>query len=475
MHATENKNRDLAPLLKAARLFPPAGGVFLVGGCVRDLLIGEQPADYDLAVSGQPESYAEKLARKHGGRPIALGPSRHRIFRVVAGKRVFDVSPLAGDAITADLQNRDFTFNAMAFDLSGQVLIDPADGLGDLENRVVRMVSPTALADDPLRQLRAFRLAAQLGGRIDPQTLDAITTAASAIATCAGERIRAELLKLFAASNSADILAQMAESGLLHAVVPELLPLKDCQQNTHHSFDVWTHTLAAYRHLEATVATNTRIESKALTGRAVSTIHESGRTGLLKMALLLHDVGKPATRSVDRQGQIHFYGHGRRGAFVSAAVCRRLKFSRRETDYISTIIKSHNRPLFLFLLNAENKLSNRAVTRFFIQCGKITPDILLHATADFAGKRPTPEADSTAFNGFAETLLDRYYDTHAQRAALPGLLTGHDLASVFSLPPSPLYKKILARVETARLAGEISDKNQALALVRRLLEGVDLP
>ncbi len=495
MQSTENDIQTPSRLLKAARLFPSTHGAFLVGGCVRDLLADKQPADYDLAVSGRPEAYARQLADKHGGRPVAIGPARHQIFRIVAFDRVFDISPLVGDSIEADLKNRDFTINAMAFDLAGQVLIDPENGLADLKSRIIKMVSPNAFTDDPLRQLRAFRLAAQFQCRIEAQTRLAIKTSAGLLKTCAGERIRAELLKLLMFSGAADTLMQMVDCGLLFDIIPELAPLAGCRQNVHHSFDAWTHTLAACRQMEAIIEPVNPDGNYALIRRAAAQMKDSNRVGLLKLALLLHDIGKPATRSTDAKGQVHFYGHGRRGVKIAAEVCRRLKCSRRETDYISGIIKNHNRPLFLFQLHAENRLSDRAVTRFFIQCGEMTPDILLHAAADFAGKRHaapdfagkrhaapdfagkrhTPGTDLSDFTSFIESLLDRYLNTHTRRVAGHALLTGHDLMTAFGLSPSPLFKKLLTRVETARLAGEISEKQQALALVRRLLNRTDQP
>ena len=265
----------------------------------------------------------------------------------------------------------------------------------------------------------------------------------------------------------------MAECGLLFAIIPELAPLQACRQNTHHQFDAWTHTLAAVGHLEVLTDPGLAGAGRNLLGQAA--LYRRGRAGLLKLALLLHDLGKPATRSVDAAGRIHFYGHEHRSADISENICRRLKFSRRETRYLYGIIRRHLRPLLLFNLYTENRLSGRAVTRFFVQCGTWMPDILLHAAADFAGKQAEPKADLEAFTSFTVDLIDRYRNIHAPRAAKPGLLTGRDLITAFGLTPSPLFKKILARVETARLAGEISDRQQALDLVRRMLDRRDTP
>ncbi len=469
MHTDTIEKEAYQRLARTAGLLPPAGTAFLVGGCVRDLLCGRQPADLDVAVSGQPEAYARQVAQRHGGRPIPIGPAEHRVFRVNTADRIFDITPLWGDSITADLGNRDFTINAMAFDITRGMLVDPQNGLADLRKRVLKAISARAFSNDPLRMLRAFRLGAQFECAIENQTRRWISAAAASIDTCAGERIRAELLKLFSLPGSLDTLVQMADTGLLFAIIPELKPLIGCHQNHHHSFDVWNHTLAAYYQLESLEAAPTENDRPGtLLLRAATRVEDLGRTALLKLAILLHDIGKPPTRSKDDQGHIHFYGHGRRGYRLANNICERLKCSKREREYLAGVVKNHNRPLFLFLLHQENRMSNRAVTRFFMQCDDAAPDILLHAVADFAGKRENPTRAGDAFSQFAETLLQRYFGLHVHRQTQPGLLNGRDLIDTLGLSPSPVFKKILARVETARLAGEIADKPTALALARRL-------
>lgn len=460
-------------LFQAARLLPTQAGVYLVGGCVRDLLLGQPPADYDLAVSGSPEAYARLLAAKFGGRPIAIGPDRHRLFRVVAGSRIFDLSPLVGSGIVEDLKNRDFTINAMAFDLAERNLVDPLDGLHDLHAKVLKMASPRAFVNDPLRQLRTFRLAAQFRCRIEDATLAAVKKLTGRIQTCAGERIRTELFKLLAFSGSTQFVEQMADCGLLFDIFPELEALQNCRQNEHHSFDVWTHTLAACRRLENFLAPEAPDKTTATIQRAAAHVQHRKEVGLLKMALLLHDVGKPATRSEDAGGKIHFYGHGRRGAVLATDICSRLKCSRAEGDFIGTVVRLHNRPLFLYLLQARNRLSDRAVTRFFIHSKDLAPALLIHAIADYAGKRSAPGKDLDRYIRFIESLLTRYFDTHTHLQAEPALLTGQDLIADFGLVPSPLFKKLLEKVETARLAGEIQDRQQALDLVSTLLDQGD--
>jgi tRNA nucleotidyltransferase/poly(A) polymerase len=266
------------------------------------------------------------------------------------------------------------------------------------------------------------------------------------------------------------MLEQMANCGLLQVIIPEIAPLQACLQNEHHSFDVWTHTVSACKALEALIAGDMPGTDAKSFQPAMARLNRSDHVGLLKLALLLHDIGKPVTRSADSAGRVHFCGHGRRGSSMAVNICRRLKLSRRETDYVCSVIRHHNRPLFLFRLHTTNQLSQRAVTRFYVHAGRLTPDVLLHAVADFFGKHPSPGNDFYRFAAFAGTLLDQYLEIHTRRSATPELLTGHDLISELGLAPSPLFKKILSRVEEARLAGEITDKKQALDLARHLIE-----
>ncbi|HMA66177.1 MAG TPA: hypothetical protein VKO20_00025, partial [Desulfosalsimonadaceae bacterium] len=232
------------------KFIPREPGLFLVGGTVRDALLGGEPTDFDIAAAPPCGAVARRIAEKTGSRVAAIGKSGAYVYRIVAGNLRFDIAPIQGGSIEADLQRRDFTVNAMAWDLYRQKLLDPADGQTDLEKKYIRMLGENNLLADPLRMLRAYRLAAALGFRLERQTKTAIRRHARRITEAAGERIHDELMKMLACRRSLPWLREMDAAGLLTAIFPELQALKDCRQNNRHAFNAFSHTLEAFSHLE---------------------------------------------------------------------------------------------------------------------------------------------------------------------------------------------------------------------------------
>jgi poly(A) polymerase len=183
---------------------------------------------------------------------------------------------------------------------------------------------------------------------------------------------------------------------------------------------------------------------------------------------LLHDIGKPASKTLGRDQRIHFYGHGQKSADQALDICLRLKFSRRAVQYIDFIIRNHLRPLFLFVAGQKQNLKHKGMVRFFRKCGSLTPDLLVHTMADIMGKSRTSTTRDADFIGFARETLDLFFQEYGPRASLPPLITGHDLIKELGLQPSPLFKLVLRRVEEARVTGNIHTKEEALALARQM-------
>ncbi|NIV98477.1 hypothetical protein GWN26_04730, partial [Candidatus Saccharibacteria bacterium] len=238
------------------KIFPQTPGAFIVGGSIRDLFCGRSPVDYDVAVLGDPIKFARQIERSTNGRMVELGKTDHKIIRVVSKKHIIDVSSIKEASIEKDLQTRDFTINAMAYDLSSNRLIDPVGAQRDLKNKTVRMVSKDIFKRDPVRLLRAYRIAAEFQFEIEPQTKAAIQKHAALIQQSAGERVRAEFFKMLQCTGFHPYLSQMADSMLLFAFLPELAALKQCRQNRHHEFNVFDHTLHAFFHLEGLLGSN---------------------------------------------------------------------------------------------------------------------------------------------------------------------------------------------------------------------------
>jgi len=451
-----------------SNIFPKTQGAYIIGGSIRDLLLGRTPADYDIAVLGNPEKFADHMAHKTNGHLVEMGKPGQRIIRVVAENNIVDISPVNGLTIEDDLHQRDFTINAMAYDLSTGKIIDVLGGLQDLEEKKVAMVSKQVFKKDPIRLLRAFRMGACLGFDIEAQTGSAIAREAAIIQESAGERIRLELFKIFETHKSHYYLSQMAEAGLLTSIFPELGNLKECLQNRHHCYDVFEHSIKAYGHLEEMLNNPDNFLPAGL-HRGIADIDRQ-KAIFLKCAILLHDIGKPATKSLDNGGYARFYGHARKGADMAKSISKRFKFATRERNFIDFIIRNHTRPLSLCSAQQNKTLTPKGLTRFFMKCKDNTPYLLLHTIADIKGKQDKANAENKAFITFVKGMIDEYFAEFSPKSKTQPLITGHDLIEEFGLTPSPLFKKILNLAEEARLSNTIGSKPEALKLVKNFLK-----
>ncbi len=451
---------------------PPTPRAYLVGGAVRDLLLQRHPVDVDVAVDGDAAAFAGTMADRLGARVIPLGKPGQVTYRVTARGILIDITGLAGESLESDLKRRDFTVNAMAYDLHDHQLIDLLDGRGDIEAGRIRMVAEQAFVDDPLRLLRAFRMAAVLDFAIESRTLAAIQRHAHRIQHPAGERLRTELLQLLACPDSAPQIRTMSDSRLLTRLIPEMAPMQDCGQNAHHDFDVYTHTLEAYAALEACLATAGRLAGE-LAKRYQQPPYRRSAAAILKYALLLHDIGKPATRKVDTNGEAHFYGHSRRSAEMAEAVHTRLRLSKTESEQARTIIAHHDRPLNLLSAHRAENLSRKGINRLFRDCDPWTPEVLLHALGDTQGKKEAPDADLETALSFIKDLIRDYFDRYRPLAARRPLVGGRDLMARFDLKPSALVGDLIKTVEEERLAGRITTREEALAHAARYLAKQD--
>jgi poly(A) polymerase len=444
------------------------GHAYLVGGSVRDLMLGRQPADYDIAVDQDSQGFANRIATRLGARAILLGHGANAIHRVAAKTVCVDTAVMKGADIYSDLRARDFTINSMACSLEHGDIIDPFDGCSDLNNRIVRMVTHNAFDDDPLRLIRAYRMAAELDFSIEAKTRSAITERCLRIQEPAGERIRNELSRIMATPASHAHITAMADTGMLEALFPELIALRTCRQNQFHTHNAWDHTLSAYGALEAVMSNPGTYLPNSAVGFVQSLDHT--HRVLLKLAILLHDIGKPGAAQTDPDGIIHFHGHPGGSALLADGICQRLRLSRKLSDGVVSIVRHHDDPLALFLtLGRDGHISPRAVGRFFRKNAPLGPSLLIHALADELGKgdHRIPSEETPA--AFITSLLRRYFEEIRPRLERHALLTGRDLIDHFALAPSPLIGRLLEAVEEANLAGELHNRQQALDLVRELI------
>ncbi len=448
--------------------FSEIGRVYLVGGSLRDRILSVRSNDYDFAVRGNARALAERVAIKLGVRSVQMGKADKAVYRVVSGNKVLDFSPLHGDTIDDDLKSRDFTVNGLGFDLSSQTLIDPVEGLRDIRSRTIRLISEDAILTDPLRMLRAFRLAAVLDFEISPQTLSVIKEHAALIAQSAGERIRAELFGMAEADRSYPHLRQMSEVGLLIRLIPELGPCRDCPCDDH-GHNLFDHVMETYEHMEFVLRQYPRIWPEYVEPMR-SYLEHGNRKVLLRWAALLHDLGKPATRRMDAAGKVRYLAHEQEGVLIAGSLCSRLRMSGQERAYLELVVGSHLLPLHLFVARQRGSLTTRSLARFVRKYEDQSIGLLVHSMADQRAKAGRSTEVQEAFATFLNEIFRRYFNEFQPTMKAPRLITGKDLIEHFRLKPSELFGKLLQKVEDARLNQEIETREEALRLVAMLLD-----
>jgi tRNA nucleotidyltransferase/poly(A) polymerase len=486
---------ELPPLVSRVRAQLPADRpAWLVGGAVRDILLRRPVRDFDFVVAGDALACARSVANALGAVFYTLDAER-AVGRVVLaqpdGRITLDISSLRGADLLADLTARDFTLNALAVDLAHPAsLIDPLHGERDLRTRLIRTCSPTAIADDPLRAIRAVRLAAELRFRIDKATLAQVRAEAQALAGISSERRRDELLRCIDGPRPAAAIRSLDVLGLLPALIPELPALHGVTQSPPHVYDVWEHTLTVLDRLGDVLAAldpvyNIEAVSDVTLGLAslrlgrhrqalgqhlaASLNSDHPLRTLLLLASLLHDIGKPATRVVEPSGRIRFFDHDQLGARLTQVRLTGLRFSTDEAARASAIVAHHLRPLNLA---SETGVSRRAIYRYFRQTGPAGVDVVLLSLADFLGTygdSPPPVDEWNRLLDVCSQLLRAYFETPAENLRPPILLTGDDLIAEFGLQPGPALGKLLSELREAQAAGEVLDRPAATAWVRAYL------
>ena len=461
-----------APVALARRALEGGEDAWIVGGAIRDAALGREVTDLDLAVAGDPAAAAKAIAREGDGSAFELS-AEFGTWRTVAPDRSWqiDATALRGETIEADLAARDFTVGAVAVPLGGGERLDPYGGLADLEGGFLRAVGPRSFAEDPLRLLRAARLAAELGLAVDPGTAALARAEAARAADPAGERRLAELRLLVGGADPLRGLALLDELGLTAVVLPELEALRGVGQGPNHHLDVHGHTLAVLGHaLEVEddlerFAGERAAEVAALLAEPLA--DEMTRGTALRFGALLHDVGKPATRG-EQGGYVTFIGHDRDGAEIVGGLCARLRASRRLTNHLQALTRHHLRLGFLV---HEAPLPPRRVHEYLRATEPVAADVTLLTVADRLSARgsgpfATPEAIE-AHLVLARQMLAAALDWRRDGPPTP-LLRGDELAAELGIEEGPELGELLAELEAAQYAGEVTTRAEAVERARRL-------
>lgn len=477
----------------------PKQEIYLVGGAVRDLLLNRSSRDFDFAVPANGIPLARRIANVLDADFMILDAERDTGRVIVTntdGTRTYlDFATYRGGTLEEDLRARDFTINAIAFDLQAQTLIDPLNGASDLQIKSIRACSPTSLQDDPVRILRAIRQAAAFGLKIQPETRKAMKQAAPLLSTISPERLRDELFKILDGPKPDASLRALEMLGVLPHLLSELSALKGVGQSAPHIYNVWEHTLRVLAYLEDILsalapgynADNTNDLFTGLLTLRIGRFREqfaahfaealnmdrSVRATLL-FAALYHDVEKPATSSIDETGRIRFFDHDVMGARTASSRAEAFNLSNDEIQRIDQIVKNHMRFHFFTsrMEGDRQEPSRKAIYRFFRDSDEAAVDLVLLGLADLRGTYGhtlTQETWAAALD-VARILLENYWEKREETISPPRLLDGNDLMSELKLEPGRIIGQLLEAIREGQATGRIETREQAFDFAREQLK-----
>ena len=438
---------------RLARVFTAAGHeLYLVGGVVRDLLLGRPVTDLDYTTSAHPDE-TKRLGQEAGADSIyTVGEAFGTIGLVFAGVTVEittyrtewyptpDRRPTVrfGESLLEDLARRDFTVNAMAVHAVTGDLVDPYGGLRDLERRLIRAVGDPRerFREDPLRILRAARFAAQLGFDVEAETRAAMRELAAELQRVSIERIAMELNRLLVAPEPDRGLELLRETGLLPYVLPELVPLAEDVADRRHK-DIWRHTLQVVRQSPPRLA--------------------------VRWAALLHDAAKPMTRTIDEQGEVHFFGHEVKGAELARKALRRLRQEKALTERVARLVELHLRPAAY-----DETWTDSAVRRLMVEAGDLLEDLLDLVAADVTSARAWRRREARERIERLRAHIRRL-EEEAALAQIKSPLDGNELMAIFGLPPGRWIAEVKNYLRDLVIEGQLApgDKETARLLAEQ--------
>jgi tRNA nucleotidyltransferase/poly(A) polymerase len=452
------------PGLEGVRALAPVPDAWLVGGSVRDLMLGREVVDVDLIVEADPAAAARSLARTAGGAPFPLS-DRHGAWRVVRDGHTVDITRSHGP-VTDDLARRDFTINAMAVPLAGGDVLDPHGGRADLEAGRLRAVSDQVFADDPLRLLRLARLAHELGFSVDPEAERLARRDAHLADRPSGERVLTEIRRLLEPDHPEEGVRLLDRLGVLDVVLPEAAAMRGVGQSQFHHLDVFEHTLkvldaaadvsAHPEYYLRDAAEPVRAALDAEVGNGFT-----GHTGV-RLAVLFHDIEKPATRTLSPEGWVGFMGHDRLGADTATRVLERWRASHALIRFCRVLVAEHLRLGFLV---RERPFDRRTAYRYMQATEPYAYESIVLSLADrlaTRGVRARQEYVRAHVEAAVELiLLVRELESEDREP----LLRGDEIAKLAGVS-GPQIGDLVARLAEEQAARTVTTREEAIALVR---------
>lgn len=459
----EDKNSQII-----LELLPEKAEVYIVGGYLRDYVLNIKTYDIDYALIGVDIiEFAQKFAKKTEGHFVLLD-EENEIARVVMPdkKHYVDFAKCVGKSITEDLSRRDFSINAMAYDIKKHEWINLYKSLDDIKNKTIRIFDVQNILDDPLRILRAYRFASKYDFKIDENSQEILNTHYKLMNknNIAKERIQVEFLKLLEGEHSAEILQIMKNNKFLYELFDELELQEDVPPNPHHHLKLIDHSIETVKQLEHLIKDEPEWVQQHLNQDFIPTI---SRFAFLKLATLLHDLGKPQTWEIDSEsGRHRFIKHDEIGAKMAQKMLKKLKYSNNQIKYIAKLIKHHIYPSHLL----QSESTEKAILRMFRRLESETIDIILLAKADrlsAKGEDITEAIIEKNMSGLCE-LLEKYKAEKETLQPLEKLISGDEIMKILNIKADKNLGNIIKELKEAQLSGEVITKDDAIKFLLNL-------
>jgi poly(A) polymerase len=469
---------NLNKLINEINILSQGYDVYVVGGFVRDMLLKRKHKDIDLAVNKDAYKYSKKLAAAFKSRLVTLDQTS-QTYRIILKNNVvanIDVSRFYGKTIQEDLQARDFTINAIAFNLKyfenfkKHIILPNKSALKDLKSKTINTVSAKSFRADPLRMLRAFRFVAEFGFKFSKKILQQIKQNAKLISKVAPERIKNEFFRVLAVKKSVVLTSEMDKCGLLAEIFAEIKKMKKaCKKYYYHPGGLFEHSFETMKSAE-NILNNLKkyfpanyIDMQNHFESSDSFSENVTRIGLLKFTALFHDNAKPET-AMFKGGKMHFFCHQKRGAEKMKDIMLSVKFSKKDIEYVTSLVKDHMR---LSTLTRNNMVTKKAMLRLFRDIGDKMPDLAVVSMADwysYKALKISSSKDLKIQEKSVDEILKYYYELKNAKP-MPKIIDGNIIMQKFNLCPGPWIGELLKIADKAYHDGEVSNTDEALKLV----------
>ena len=446
--------------------------IYIVGGTVRDFLTGKESFDRDIIVTDEDaKDFALKMQPLFDAVFVPLDEV-NKIYRLVLPDKVnyIDITnPLEG-SLHKDLMRRDLTINAVAVNVRTCEIIDLCGGITDIHNHTINYINEHNFEDDPLRLLRVYRFQAALGFELTPETIHAVCKFVKLIHKPAVERIIHELILLFGGKYADKALLNMNKTWLLEEIFPVVKELKQVPPNTHHHLDLFHHSVETVRQIQL-IYENSADKVKEHLER----VDFGGATRLahLKLAGFLHDIGKFSTWTIEEDtGRHRFIKHDDVGAKMSIPLLKKMNFSNKQVEYISSMIRNHIYPSQVM---CAPEINDKIMMRYVRKMEDNSIDEIILAQADRLSARGEAVSDEMVNNNISnlKRLLKFYLDIRDTLEPLPVLLDGNDVMKILNIKPSKQLGQIMNALHEAQLSGDITTKEQAEAFVKSFYQNLN--